>query len=201
MERNGTAMPTTIRRARRHPEALAELLDSYRRYLWVLARGLLGAGLRAKLNPSDVVQETLLRAHERFGQFRGRTEKELLHWLRRVLTNRLADLARRYADTRARDVGREVSLALDRSASALDALVADGRGSPSRHAARRELQVKLADALAELSDDHREVIVLRNIHGMEWADVARQMGRTSGAVRVLWVRALQKLRPLIEGLR
>jgi RNA polymerase sigma-70 factor (ECF subfamily) len=58
--------------------------------------------------------------------------------------------------------------------------------------------VVLADALADLSDDHREVIVLRSLEERDWNEVARRMGRTTGAVRLLWTRALKQLRPLIE---
>jgi RNA polymerase sigma-70 factor (ECF subfamily) len=70
--------------------------------------------------------------------------------------------------------------------------------SPSQSAQRRELTIILADALAELAPDYREVVVLRTLEGRDWEDVARAMGRSLGAVRLLWARALKKLRPLIE---
>jgi RNA polymerase sigma-70 factor (ECF subfamily) len=60
------------------------------------------------------------------------------------------------------------------------------------------LSVVLANALAELSDEQREVIVLRSLEERDWPDVARRMGRTPGALRMVWVRALRRLRPLIE---
>jgi RNA polymerase sigma-70 factor (ECF subfamily) len=59
--------------------------------------------------------------------------------------------------------------------------------------------VVLADALAELTADYREVVVLRTLEGRSWDDVAQMMGRSADAVRVLWARALKKLRPLIEA--
>jgi RNA polymerase sigma-70 factor (ECF subfamily) len=58
--------------------------------------------------------------------------------------------------------------------------------------------VVLSDALAELSEDHRDVIVLHHLEGLDWDDVARRMGRTAGAVRMLWTRALKQLRSLID---
>ena len=77
-------------------------------------------------------------------------------------------------------------------------LVAANGHSPSQSAQRRELSIILADAMAELAPDHRKVVVLPTLEGRDWEDVARTMGRSPGAVRLLWARALKKLRPLIE---
>ena len=85
------------------------------------------------------------------------------------------------------------------SAAALEHLVTANHASPSRSAERRELSVVLADALAELSADHRDVIVLRSIEELSWEEVARRLRRSPGAVRMLWARALKLLRPLIEA--
>ena len=81
---------------------------------------------------------------------------------------------------------------------ALAQVLADKDTSPSASAARRDLGVVLSDALAELSEDHREVIVLHHLEGLDWDEVARRMARTAGAVRMLWTRALKQLRPLID---
>ena len=70
--------------------------------------------------------------------------------------------------------------------------------SPSKHAQRRELSALIADQLARLSAAHRDVIVYRNLEGLAFDEVARRMQRTPGAVRVLWLRALEELRELIE---
>ena len=116
------------------------------------------------------------------------------------MARNLADLVRRYHLAESRRSGRERSLEqlLNASSQALDNLLADAAGSPSESAQRRELSVVLANALAELSDEQREVIVLRSLQEQDWPKVARRMGRTVGAVRMLWVRALKRLRPLIE---
>jgi RNA polymerase sigma-70 factor (ECF subfamily) len=147
------------------------------------------------------VQETLLKVHQHFNQFQGRDEPELVAWLRRILARNLADLARRYRAAGGRAVVREVSLddRLDSASRAFGALIAPNGESPSQSAQRRELGVVLADALAELTADHREVVVLRTLEGLAWDEVAGAMGRSPDAVRVLWARALKKLRPLIEA--
>jgi RNA polymerase sigma-70 factor (ECF subfamily) len=78
-------------------------------------------------------------------------------------------------------------------------LAADQRGTPSELAIRREQSVVLADALARLPDDYREVIVLRHLERIEFSEVAARMGRSSGAVRMLWARALERLRVELES--
>ncbi len=185
---------------RRRPEALDRLLESYRSYLLLLARMGLDAALQRKADPSDLVQETLLKAHQGFRQFRGRTEPELAAWLRQILARTLVDLARSFREAEARQLARERSLEglLDQSSQAMGRLLAAEGNSPSASAERRELGVVLAAALEELSADHREVIVLRSLEERDWEDVARHMGRSPGAVRLLWTRALKQLRPLIE---
>jgi RNA polymerase sigma-70 factor (ECF subfamily) len=183
------------------PVARERLLESFRNYLRLLAHTGLAEPLQEKADPSDLVQETLLKAHANFGQFRGRNEAELAGWLRQILARNLADLSRRFHQAEARRVDRERSLEelLDQSSLALGKLVAIGGPSPSEHAQQRELSVVLADALADLSPDYRNVIVLRSLEERDWEDVARKMRRTTGAVRILWARALTRLRPLIEA--
>ena len=200
MTASGSDLCRLIERARRdEPGALDRLLDSYRNYLRLLARTGLDASLQGKADPSDLVQDALLKAAQRFGQFRGATDAELAGWLRQILARCLADFVRRYR-TKGRRAGREQSLdqLLDRSSQALEGVLATTGPSPSASAQRRDLGVVLSDALAELSEDHREVIVLHHLEGLSWEEVARRMGRTSGAVRKLWTRALKQLRPLID---
>jgi RNA polymerase sigma-70 factor (ECF subfamily) len=196
-----TSVSRLIARARAgQADGLTRLLESYRNYLGLLACTWVDASLRGKADASDLVQETLLKAHRRFGQFRGHTEPEIAAWLRQILARNLADFARRFQVTEARQVSRERSLEemLDRSSQAMQMLAAGGH-SPSQSAARRELSVVLADALAKLPQDYREVIVLRNLRELEWAEIAGRMNRSEGAVRILWARALKQLRPLIEA--
>jgi RNA polymerase sigma-70 factor (ECF subfamily) len=191
-----------IAHARRsEPGALDRLLESYRNFLRLLARTGIDQSLQGKADPSDLVQDALLKAHQRFDQFQGRTEAELAGWLRQILARCLADLVRKFRMVEARHVGRERSLddMLGNASRVLGGLLAPNGHSPSQSAQRRELSVVLADALADLSPDHREVIVLRTIEEREWDDVAATMGRSVGSVRLLWARALKKPRLLIEA--
>ena len=196
---NGDAIIGRLIEEARHqsPGVLDRLLESYRNYLRLLARTGIDASLRGKADPSDVVQETLIKAHQHFDQFQGRTEAELVAWLRRILTRNLADLVRRFKAAGARAVGREQSLddAFAASSHAMLELVTPNGHSPSQSAQRRELSIILADALAELAPDYREVVVLRTLEGRDWEEVARAMVRSPGAVRLLWARRLRSFVP------
>jgi RNA polymerase sigma-70 factor, ECF subfamily len=183
-----------------HSGFLGPLLDSYRHYLDLLARVEVGRRLQAKLDASDLVQETLLEAFKNFSKFRGTTERQLIGWLRQIMAASLANLLRRYLGTQARDVRLERQLAdqLDQSAQRLDCGLMDAQSSPSRQAARREQAVLLANALQRLPQDYREVILLRHIEGMTFPEVGHRMGRSLDSVEKLWVRGLTRLRQLME---
>jgi RNA polymerase sigma-70 factor (ECF subfamily) len=200
MTTSGSNLRRLIERARHEePGALDRLLDSYRNYLRLLARTGIDASLRGKADPSDLVQDALLRASLRFGQFRGATDAELAGWLRQILARCLADFVRRYR-TGVRRADREQSLdqLLNRSSEAMERILATDSSSPSASAERRDLGVVLSDALAELSEEYREVIVLHHLEGLGWDEVAQRMERSAGAVQKLWTRALKQLRPLMD---
>ena len=174
----------------------APQLERHRSWLGLLARLQVEPRCRAKFDPSDIVQQTMLEAVRDWPKFRGGTEAELAAWLRRILAHVLLHEMRRFGGAQRRDVEREVSLehALAESSRRLgDALAAPG-SSPSEQAGRHELELRLADALARLPADYAEVILLRNVEGLSHDEVAKRMGRGVGAVRMLWVRALARLR-------
>ena len=177
-----------------------DLFGRYRNYLCLIARITLSRKLHAKLDASDLAQEALLKVHQGFDRFQGATEPELVAWLRQILSRTLIDVQRRYERNEGREVARERSLdaAVERSSNALGNLIPGHQTSPSRRAERRELSVVFADALAALEPDHREIVVLRNLEDQEWDEIARRMNRSKDAARMLWARALARLRPLIE---
>lgn len=129
-------------------------------------------------------------------QFEGQTEEEFRAWLRTILAHVLAHEFRRYGGTQKRDVSQEVSMdqSLLRSSEWLREALAGSVSSPSLQAVRHEQELLLADVLSRLPDDYREVIVLRNLEGLSHEEIAQRMDRGVGAVRMLWVRALARLR-------
>jgi RNA polymerase sigma-70 factor (ECF subfamily) len=145
------------------------------------------------------VQQTFLEAYRDFPHFAGQTEKELMAWLRRILVRNLADQVKRH-QAKGRNWQRQESLEalLDRSSAEAEEALARSISTPSAQASRREQAVLLANALARLSPDYREVLVLRNLKKLPFDIIAGQMNRTSGAVRMLWARALEKLSQLMQ---
>jgi RNA polymerase sigma-70 factor (ECF subfamily) len=178
---------------------IGRMLEPFRTYLRVLAQVHLDTRLRGKLDPSDVVQQTLLRACAGFDHLREREPAVVVAWLRKILARTLADAVRDLERAK-RDIGRERSLeaAVDRSASALERLLAADQSSPSAKAAHNEQLLRLADALCNLPDDTREAVVLKHCQGWKLAEIAAHLGRTPSAVASLLHRGLKQLRELLH---
>ena len=198
-------VPSMISSARRGDRStIGALLQLYRNYLLVLAATQIENRIQPRVSPSDVVQETMLRAHKNFGQFRGTTEPELLAWLRQILVNNLAKFVEQHLLAARRDVRREVSIerlgaSLEQSTLQLAALLPTDSKSPSMSVQQREEAVLLADRLAQLPPSYREVLVLRNLQGMPFEEVAERIDRSIGATRMLWLRAIEKLRAVYRS--
>jgi RNA polymerase sigma-70 factor, ECF subfamily len=185
-------------------DTLGRLLEVYRHYLSLLARMQIGQRLQAKVDESDLVQETFLEAHRSFGRFRGTSEAQFIQWLRQILAANLADLLRRYLGAQGRDVRleREIGESLNGSSAMLErgwlgGEPAASQSSPSEQAARREQAVLLADALAQLPDNYREVLVLRHLESLTFPEIARRMDRSLDSVEKLWMRGLARLRQVL----
>jgi RNA polymerase sigma-70 factor (ECF subfamily) len=177
---------------------LERLFQTCRNYLTILARAQVESWLRAKVDASDLVQQTLLEAYRDFGQFRGSTEAEWLAWLRRILAHNAANFVRHYQGTDKRQARREVALAPGGDSTTHGVPEpADNGETPSQQLLRKERELQLADALAELSPDYREVILLRNLQRLPFDDVARRMDRSRQAAQMLWMRAIQKLQQIL----
>lgn len=194
--------PGQILRAARagDPHAFGTLLELYARYLALLARVRIGRLLQGKVDPADLVQDTFLEAHRNFASFAGTGEAEFLAWLRQILATRIADLLRRYLGTQGRDVRMEQQMAadLDESSRGLGEMLEAPTSSPSMQASRREQAVLLADALNRLPADYREAIILRQMEGLPFAEVAERMDRSEDSVQKLWLRGIMLLRQRLQ---
>lgn len=185
-------------------QQIGELLQHYRRYLMLLATAQIEKRLRPRVSPSDVVQETMLRAHRHFGQFRGRSEGELLAWLRQILVTNLARCVERNLLAAKRDMRREISverfgIAFDDSTMNIASLLQAGGESPSVEAQKVEEALELSQRLEQLPPRYREILILRNIRGCSFDEAAEQLGRSVGATRMLWLRAIEKLREIYRN--
>jgi RNA polymerase sigma-70 factor (ECF subfamily) len=183
--------------------ALGCLLERYRNYMALLVRIQVGRRLSRKVDAEDLLQEIGLEIHRKLPMFRGNSEKEFLTWVRRMIGSILANQFRHFLGTKCRDIRLEQALVdeLDHSSRALNPSLVAPQSTPSQQAVRREQAVILADALEGLPEDYREVIILRQLEGLSFPDVARRMGRTEDSVKNVWLRALARLRRTLEELR
>jgi RNA polymerase sigma-70 factor (ECF subfamily) len=168
-------------------EALGHVLEGCRQYLLHIARQRLNPDLQVKGGASDLVQETFLEAHRDFPRFQGSTAVEVRAWLRQLLVHHAAKLGRRYRTTQKRRLARETVLEPCDSPPAAAA-------SPSVQAMAREQEQSLHDVLERLPADYRRVIALRYQEGRSFEDIGRLMRRTPNAVRLLWLRAIERVK-------
>jgi RNA polymerase sigma-70 factor (ECF subfamily) len=180
----------------RLPNDAAEgAFERYRQYLLMLARVAIDPRLQGKVDASDIVQQTLLEAHQCRDRAVLEHPGEVAAWLRRILSNNLADVLRGLARAK-RDVARQRSLddELSRSSDRLASWLAADQSSPSQHAAREERALALAAALAELPEGQREALILQYWHGWSLAQIAAHMNRSAVAVAGLLKRGIRALR-------
>lgn len=152
--------------------------------------------VRGKLDPADLVQQTLLEAVKAADKLAGRPEHDVLAYLRRALANNLIDAARRFARNRD-DVSPDALL--ESSIRLADWIAAD-HTSPSERAARNERFAKLAIAISELPTTQRLVIEMRYLQGLKVNEIARNLGKSDGAVSLLLHRAITALRGVLAEL-
>ncbi len=177
-------------------ESAGRPLERFREYLRLLARLQLDPRLQSQLDPSDVVQQTLVKAHLARDQFRGTSDGELAAWLRRILANTLADEVRRHRIELAHV--HSLEQALDQSSARLEAWLARDQESPSEQAMRHEQVLSLAEALGRLAEDQRLVVELHHLQGLSLEEVSRRLGRTEAAVAGLLRRGRRNLREFLE---
>lgn len=176
------------------PAPPSEDFERFRSYLRFLARVHLDGRLRGKLDPSDVVQQSLLQAYQARTQFQGTTDAERAAWLRQILAHHIAHSLRdQHRDKR--DISRERSLhtALDQSSLRLESWLQAEASSPSQHVLREERMLLVAEAVEKLPLDQQEAIILRYWQGLKLAEIAEQLGRTTGSVAGLIQRGLKSL--------
>jgi RNA polymerase sigma-70 factor (ECF subfamily) len=192
-------------------DALGELCALYRNYLRMVVRTGLGPRLRERVELSDVVQEALVEVVRQFPQFTGQNEAALVGWLRRLVSQKLADLGRYHS--RAKRAAAGTALPLDAAwepgggggesgggpgAKLLD-MLALSQTSPSEAASRRELTVLLADALAGMAEPDAEVLWLYHAENLSFEAIGDRLGLSRKSVRGIWARGLKSLKRTLDG--
>ena len=182
---------------------LGRLLTLYTNYLKLLVAAQLDNRLRAGSARRISCRRSFFEAHRDFEQFRGQSPGEFVAWLRRIVVNNILRVVEQHVLAEKRDVRREVSLEeigrrLEQSTVRLETLLAERTIRPAAAPCGAKTKFCWPTRWPQLPADYREVIVLRHIEGLPFEEVAQRMERTAGAVRMLWLRALKKLREQIE---
>jgi RNA polymerase sigma-70 factor (ECF subfamily) len=171
---------------RQNPEEIAAM---YRPYLKTLAAVEFPEFLQSRVDDSDLVQDSLLKACRELSTFRGTTEAELKTWLVQIMRNQLTDLVRHHGRQQ-RDVLAETMTGLSGFPSRDE--------SPSDQLKRRETHELFWKIVESLPIDYRTVIFLRQQQDLSFAEIADRMQRTPDAARMLWGRAVVALGERLE---
>ena len=183
--------------------AFAQLFERYSNLVRMTLRSQISPELRAKVDASDLLQETFLTASRSMAEFEGNEPETFVRWLQVIAARRVADAYRRYFDFEKRDLRKEVPLdqllaRSDRSAARLVEQLADSASGPLSVAHRHEQALRLADAMAALPEHYREVLQLRYLEERPLGEIAELLGRTKGSTAMLMARAIEKMKELLS---
>jgi RNA polymerase sigma-70 factor (ECF subfamily) len=183
--------------------ARGQLLDRYRERLRRMVAVRLDPRLAPRLDPSDVVQDALAEAAGGLDDYLRRPPLPFYPWLRHFAWDRLIELHRFHRNAQRRSVTRERPFGPplpDHSGVALVCRIAAGGTSPSHRLLRDEIRERVREALAALAPHDREILVLRYLEGLTTAETASVLGLSGAAVKSRHMRAIVRLRPLLEDL-
>lgn len=182
-------------------EAINRLLERHRAALRRLVQMRLDPKIQRRVDVSDVVQDTLLDANRRLAEYLANPAMPFHLWLRNIARDRIIDSHRRHRVSGKRSVDREQRLAVpaanDRSTMELAAQICDRERTPAAEATMRELARRFHDALEQLDDSDREVLVMRHFEQISNQEVSQALGLSQPAASMRYLRAMRRLRELL----
>lgn len=183
-------------------DAWGTLLEQYRAYLRFIAQRRMDPRLRARVDASDVVQQTFLEAARDLNAFRGEAEEEFVVWLRRILEHNVSEEVQKHLAAQKRTARREQSLDDSRPRGfPLRGQLASEQSTPSQRLMRGERAVQLARAVDSLPTDQCEAVRLRHFEGLSLKQLAEHFGRSETAVAGLLKRGLRGIRKFFAAER
>ena len=184
--------------------ALAELFSRHRDRLWHIVDVKLDHRLRGRVDADDVLQEVYLDAADRIEHFINEHSGSLFVWFRLITTQTITNVHRRHLNAKMRDAKREFSIYSSHqeqpASTSLAFQLLGHLTSPSRAAMREEIASKLEDAIQSMDPIDREVLTLRHMEQLTNLEVAEVLGIQIKAASIRYVRALKRLKPIIEGI-
>jgi RNA polymerase sigma-70 factor (ECF subfamily) len=171
----------------------ADDLQRFRPFLRALAENQLHANLRKKIDPSDVVQQTLLQAVAASSQCHGQDDQAKAGWLKAILQNVVNGLARSF-HRESRSVDREMGLGSTAKSSGQAMDLAADQTSPSHWLQSDEDRQRIARAIESLTEEQRQAMVMRYWQDQSLAEIGETMGKSPDAVASLLYRAMKLMR-------
>jgi RNA polymerase sigma-70 factor (ECF subfamily) len=188
-----------LQRARRgEPAAVGQLMARHRAYLRRMVQLRMDPRIRGRVDASDVVQEAQIEALRRLREYLGQAALPFRLWLRQIAYDRLLMLQRRHAAAARRTVARDVALPADASGQLAQRLFST-KSTPSIHMAREELSRRMSDALLRLSEDDREIVLLRNFEELSNSEAAQVLQIEPATASKRYGRALLRLRAALSA--
>ncbi len=196
--------PLIDRAAGGEDSAMSELFERHRSRLKKMVRVRLNQQLRGRVDESDVVQDAYLEAAKRLKEYASNPRAPFFLWLRKITGQRLVDVHRRHLDAQVRDARLEVTLHRGRAPMAtsvsLAAALMGGLTSPTQAAMKAEVRLALQGALSNMDSLDREILSLRHFESLTNAEAARELDIEPSAASKRYLRALQRLKVILEDL-
>ncbi|MBX9581327.1 MAG: sigma-70 family RNA polymerase sigma factor, partial [Gemmataceae bacterium] len=183
------------------PGAVDHLLAEFREPLRRVIGLRLDPAVARRVDASDIVQDVLIEANQRLAEYLQHPDMPFHLWLRHLAQDRIIDTHRRHRLAQRRSVDREQPIArpawADESSASLVAHLVDTERTPTSEAIAHELQRRLSDAIDRLSDDDREIVLMRHHEALSNQEVAKALGLTEAAASMRYLRALRRLRVVL----
>lgn len=176
--------------------ALERLLQLHRPCLKQIVRSRLSPALATRVDASDIVQETQIEIAKRIDDFITRRPTTFRIWIRRKALEKLVDQRRRHVTAKRRSVLSERQIS---DVSSLAIACSLPLSSPSQKLRRVELQEQVRELIEQLSEQHREMLLLRHVEGLSNSEVADLLGVHPNTGRQRYGRALRQLHKLLAG--
>ena len=181
-------------------EALGPWLQARQGTLRAYIEHRLGAALRRKIEPDDLVQEVHTDAIRSFAEVDLKDREDPFSWLCQIAERRIIDAHRKFFGSQKRDAGREVPLqsgADTQRPGVIDMLVAS-MTTASQAFSRGQKEIRLLTAIESLPEDQRTALRMRYVDGLPSKEIAQRMGKSDGSIRVMLTRSIEKLQKLLE---
>jgi RNA polymerase sigma-70 factor, ECF subfamily len=183
------------------PEAVDDLFGQFREPLRRVINLRLDPVLARRVDASDIVQDVLIEANQRLTEYLKSPSMPFHLWLRHLAQDRIIDTHRRHRQAQRRSIDKEQPIHkpawADESATSLVAELMDSERTPASEAIQAELARRLTNAINELSDDDRDIILMRHHEQLANQDVAKLLGLTDAAASMRYLRALRRLREVL----